>query len=41
MKSAQLNNGEVLSYSEHNLAMKNLKPTLLFIHGNFSSHIWW
>jgi 2-hydroxy-6-oxonona-2,4-dienedioate hydrolase len=37
----KLTNGEALNYFEINHENINKKPTLFFIHGNFSSWMWW
>jgi pimeloyl-ACP methyl ester carboxylesterase len=36
-----LSNGESIHYFEINHENINKRPTLLFVHGNFSSWIWW
>jgi 2-hydroxy-6-oxonona-2,4-dienedioate hydrolase len=36
-----LPNGETIHYFEINHENINKKPTLLFIHGNFSIWVWW
>jgi pimeloyl-ACP methyl ester carboxylesterase len=36
-----LSNTETLFYAEQGIQHKHQRPTLLFVHGNFSASYWW